>query len=62
MHPEFRETLIRQRERELNATRNDVPPRERSAKDEDDPRALRLIRPDESRWAWALAGWRIAGS
>jgi hypothetical protein len=62
MHPEFRQASMRQRERELEASLSET--HTRSEKQKEESRAVRLVwgGPDESRWTWVLATWRIAGS
>ena len=63
MHPEFRQTTIRQRERELSAALRDAHTRESRDAERAEPSALRLIWADSSTswWTIALAPWRIAG-
>jgi hypothetical protein len=63
MHPEFRQTTIRQRERELGAALRNAHAHESRKKEDADPSALRLIwaGSTSSWWTTALAPWRIAG-
>jgi hypothetical protein len=63
MHPEFRHTTIRQRERELNAALRNARAHERTVKEIKEPFALRLIwsSSDGTQMAPALAAFRLAG-
>lgn len=63
MHPEFRQTTIRQRERELSAALRHARTHESGKEEDAEPSALRLIWAGSSTswWTTALAPWRIAG-
>jgi hypothetical protein len=63
MHPEFRQAMIRRRERELRAATRDVHAREERKVEDEEPLALRLIwaGSERSQWPSAFAAWRIAG-
>jgi hypothetical protein len=64
VHPEFRHTTIRQRERELNAALRDARAHERIEKAIKEPLAPRLIWAfsDGAQMTCSLAAFRIAGS
>jgi hypothetical protein len=63
MHPEFGQTTIRWRERELDTAARSAHARKHRDPEEDDARALGLIwaSRDALHWPLALAAWRIGG-
>ena len=63
MHPEFRQAMIRRRERELSAAVRDAHNRGERTRKDDEPFALRLIwaGSERSHWPSAFAAWRLGG-
>jgi hypothetical protein len=63
MHPEFRQAMIRRRERELNVAVRDVHNHEERTGKDEEPLAVRLIwaGSERSHWPSVFAAWRLGG-
>jgi hypothetical protein len=63
MHPDFRQHMIRRRERELSAAARDAHAREERRKENEDPLAVRLVfaGPEQAYWPGLFASFMIAG-